>query len=116
MIAAELYEKTWIEYMSLPRTSRQSLSKYCKEHRVNYRGFKYWMQSNSYSGSLSKQSSRQRETSFIPLSVMPSANNVVPTVSIVKSVKISLRNGLKITLGEISGKDMIEIITLIHQF
>jgi hypothetical protein len=44
MIAAELYEKTWVEYLFLPPSSRQLLRKYCKEHQVNYRGFTYWMQ------------------------------------------------------------------------
>ena len=117
MIAAELYEKTWSEYLSLPPSLRQSLNKYCKEHRVNYNGIKYWIKKNSLSVPSTRQSIRHSESSFVPISVLPADaadNNEVPTACIVKGVKISLRNGMRITLDEISGKDMIEIITLIN--
>ena len=117
MIAAELYEKTLDEYLSLQPSSRQSLSRYCKEHRVNYSGIKYWMKKNALSIPSTRRSSRRSEFSFIPISVLPAdpvENNVSPIAGIVKGVKISLRNGMRITLDEISGKDMIEIITLIN--
>ena len=120
MIAAELYEKTWSDYLSLPRSLRQSLTKYCKEHRVNYNGIKYWIKKNSLSVPSTRHSIRHSESSFVPISVLAAEaaeavdNNVVPTACIVKGVKISLRNGMRITLDEISGKDMIEIITLLN--
>ena len=112
MIAAELYEKTLDEYLSLQPSSRQSLSRYCKERRVNYSSFKYWMKKNSLSVPCASRSSRRSESSFIPISVLPAergGHTVAPIACIVKGVKISLRNGMRITLDEISGKDMIEI-------
>ena len=75
------------------------------------------MKKNSLSVPSSRWSSSRSESSFIPISVLPAEpaeNNVAPPACIVKGVKISLRNGMRITLGEISGKDMIEIITLIN--
>ena len=117
MKAAELYKKTLGKYMSLHPSSSPSLSKYCKERRVNYNGFKYWIKKNSLSVHSTRQPSRRSESSFVPISVLPAEpveNNVVPIACIVKGVKISLKNGMKITIDEINGKDMIEIITLIN--
>jgi len=38
MTASELYEQTWQAYTSLPGVGKESLSKYCKAHKVHYRG------------------------------------------------------------------------------
>jgi hypothetical protein len=93
---------------------KESLSRYCKERRVNYRGLKYWMKKNPLSVPSSKQSSRQSGPSFVPVSVLSSEplNKNTPValtgVNVIKGVKISLRNGMKTTMGEISGKNMIQ--------
>ena len=120
MIAAELYEKTLRGYLLLPPSSRKSLSKCCKAHKINYRSFLYWMKKNSLSVSSSNQQCCQQEGSFVPISVLPAEPSIKNTsvapivVGIVKGVRISLRKGIKITLCEVSVKDMIEIINLIN--
>ena len=78
------------------------------------------MKKNSVSSPSSSQPCQQQEGSFVPISVLPAepvvkSTSVAPTViGIVKGVRISLRTGLKITLCEVSVKDMIEIINMIN--
>jgi len=126
MIAAEIYEKTLRDYGSLPAGAKVSLHKYCKERRVSYSGLRHWMQKQSrkvsgsgHSGMLPSMSSAS--LSFVPVTVHPSApsGKDVPaypsSAGLLKGVHIVMSNGVKISIREISGKDMLSLIPLFKQ-
>lgn len=123
MVAAKFYEKTLEGYSSLLSEKKVSLSRYCKEHGVNYRGLRYWMKKQSIPLPKSVHKRQQKKgvpsASFVPVSILPSAlpvNEHLPSLSvggILKGVSISLSTGMKVSIKEINGRDMIEIL---HSF
>jgi hypothetical protein len=118
MKAALLYAKTLQDYSSLLSEKRVSLLFYCKERGINYYGLRQWMKDNSIPSPKPQQKNEVTATSFIPVKILASSSSVAQpaygTVSgILKGVNISLPNGMKVSIHEISGRDMIEII---HSF
>lgn len=114
--AAELYEKTWRTYTSLPRVGRESLSTYCKAHKVYYRGLRDWMRERSLVLSKSKQ---QEEglgfPSIAPVTVLSSrSTGMTPScalpVLMMKGIRITMPGGVHVSIREISGNDMSVLI------
>jgi len=117
MKAADLYLKTLQGYSSLLPVLKISLSSYCKEHRVNYRGLCDWMRSNTIavSGLTGQDTPELPVPPFAPVSILtpePSGKkSYCPSpVLMLKGVEITSPNGLHVSIREISGKDMSVLI------
>ena len=113
MKASALYEKTLQGYQALLPVLKLSLSKYCKDHRVNYRGLINWMCENSIPAPKPprKVQSVLPVTTFSPVTILPPLTSVSPLpVMMLKGVQITLPNGVHVSIGEISGRDMAILI------
>lgn len=119
MSASEQHKKTLQGYTSLPPSDKVSLSSYCRDHGVNYRAFRYWMQKKGISFPKSnRQVKPHSDSPLAPLTILPpgspaglSAGPSCPSpVSVMKGVKIALPNGVQVSIREISGTAMTGII------
>ncbi|MDR0795798.1 MAG: hypothetical protein LBE79_07085 [Tannerella sp.] len=123
MSAAELYSKTFQGYLSILPVVNITLSTYCKYQKVNYSGLRSWMCEHKLS--IPKLSNRPSASSlsissFAPLTMLscpePSSGQLpsFPTAplheSMLKDVEIALPNGVQVSIGQISGKDMTVLI------
>ena len=120
MKAADLYAKTLQGYSSLQNDSKVSLSRYCKEHRVNYCGLRNWMKEESISMPKSKEANVSVIGSFVPVSILPSLSkdkdsSSTLTAGLLKGVTISLSNGHRFSIRELSGRDFLSIIHTLTQ-
>ena len=118
MKAAELYEKTLRSYSTELPVLKISLSSYCKNHHVNYRGLCHWMQENSISVPKSSPpplKPAQPVSSFSPITILSTeVSGKQPSFSsstgIIKGVQILCPNGFQVSIREISGKVMTCLI------
>ena len=116
MTAAEQYEKTWRTYISLPPFGKESLSKYCKSHKVHYRGLRDWMRERSVGVPKSKQLNEVISFPPIaPVTILPSRSSVemqscASPILMLKGVRITMPGGVQVSIREISGKDMSVLI------
>jgi len=117
MKAAELYIKTLQGYSSILPALKISLSSYCKEHRVNYRGLCDWLRANTLpvSGLTGQETPELPVPPFAPVSILTPESSVKKSYSpslvlLLKGVEITCPNGLHVSIREISGKDMSVLI------
>jgi len=113
MKASALYEKTLQDYSALLPMLKVSLSKYCKDHRVNYRGLSNWMHENSIPAPKPPRKVQPvlPVTTFSPVTILPPMTSGSPSPAMMlKGVQITLPNGVHVSIGEISGRDMTSLI------
>jgi hypothetical protein len=117
MNSAELYSKTLQGYSSILSVLNVSLSSYCKEHKVNYRGLRTWMRENS----LPVPKSKQSINGVLPVPLIAPVTILSPERSgtnpscpspggMLKGVQITLPGGLHLSIREISAQDMTSLI------
>jgi len=117
MIAAELYEKTLQDYVSLLPVLRVSLSTYCRAHRVYYRGLVNWMRKDGIPLPPSNHEAAPvlPVCSFAPVSILPPQSpagmpRLQSPAGVLKGVRIALPNGIHVSIRQISGEDMTGLI------
>jgi hypothetical protein len=117
MKAAELYAQTLQGYSSLLPVLKVSLSQYCKEHKVNYRGLCQWMRDNAIPVPQLKQPFQPvlAVPSLAPVTILapesPDKQPYCPSpFGMLKDVQITCPNGFHVSIRKISGNDMTVLI------
>lgn len=111
MNASALFEKTLQGYCRLSPSAGCSLTKYCKEHHVNIRAFRYWMKQHGIS--TPKRAKVSDKPSLVPLSILPcpekekspSFSNETAT-----NVRISLPTGAVVSVDEMPCQHLLQMI------
>jgi hypothetical protein len=121
MKAAELYAKTLQGYSLIHPVLKVSLSSYCKDHRIYYRGFRQWMRENAIPVPKSQKQMPPSlpVPSFAPVTILappfPDKQPFNPSpAGMLRGVQIKLPNGLHVSIREISGRDMTFLIEKIN--
>ena len=122
MKAAALYAQTLQGYSSVLPVLKVSLSQYCKEHKVNYRGLSQWMRENTIPVPTSTHPfhSTFPAPSLAPVTILAPESSVkqpsCPSpVGVLKDVQITWPNGVRVSIREISGYDMTVMIEQLNQ-
>lgn len=116
MNASALFKKTLEGYSRLSAANSCSLTKYCKEHHVNFRALRYWMKKNSIP--TPRQTQPTCGSSLVPLSILPCSmkeKTVAPLLNeVIRDVRVSFTSGTNIVIEEISCQELIRIIHAIN--
>lgn len=112
MNASTLFEKTLQGYSRLSFSDPRSLTKYCKDHHVNIRAFRYWMKKHSIP--TPKRTMLSHAPSFVPLAVLPCSSEERKSITLpdgtIKNVQVSFAAGSTVSIGEITCQHLIQII------
>lgn len=112
MNASALFEKTLQGYSRLSSSDPRSLTKYCTDHHVNIRAFRYWMKKHSIAPP--KRTRLSHTSSFAPLAVLPCSSEERKSITLsdgnIKNVQVSFAAGSTVSIGEITCQNLIQII------